>query len=136
MGKRESQTDQERKSDGQSAEFRKLMLLCDEIFGKDDRAREERLQLAEYLLRRDIASFSQLEPHQVCRLLDALEGYELVTALKAMRPPAAFSGGGVPCRILATYQDATGSSRRLAGSLASSICSVSGCAAPPWAKPA
>lgn len=64
-----------------------MFLLCDEIFGKDVRAREERLQLAEYLLRRDITSFSQLEPHQVCRMLDALEGYQLISELKAQRPP-------------------------------------------------
>lgn len=64
-----------------------MFLLCDEIFGKDDRARDERLQLAEYLLRRDITSFSQLEPHQVCRLLDALEGYQLISELLAQRPP-------------------------------------------------
>src|SRR4051812_12017755 len=29
-----------------------------------------------------------------------------------MRPPAAFSGGGVPMRMLPTYQAAAGSSRR------------------------
>ncbi len=35
--------------------------------------------------------------------------------MKAMRPPAAFSGGGAPSRMLPTYQAATGSvSRRLA----------------------
>lgn len=76
MGKRESQSDHERK----------LFLLCDAIFGKDERAREERLELATYLLRRDITSFSELDHAQTCRLLDACEGYELITALLAMRP--------------------------------------------------
>lgn len=71
------------KRDSQSAEERKLFLLCDEI----GLTRDERIELAQYLLRRDITSFSELEPHQVCRLLDACEGHQLIEALKALRSP-------------------------------------------------
>lgn len=73
------------KRDSQTAEERKLFLLCDEVFGKDKRGRDERIELAQYLLRRDVTSFSQLEPHQVCRLLDAVEGYQLITELRRQR---------------------------------------------------
>lgn len=66
-----------------------MFLLCDEIFGKDERARQERIELAQYLLRRDITTFNDLDPAQVCRMLDALEGYQLVTELLAQRPPSA-----------------------------------------------
>ena len=41
----------------------------------------------------------------------------LVPVLNAMRPPGAFSGGGVPSRMLPTYQAATGSISRRAASL-------------------
>lgn len=47
--------------------------------------RGERLELACYLLRRDITSWKNLDEAQVLRLLDALEGYELITNLKDMR---------------------------------------------------
>lgn len=67
----------------QSPQRRKLHQRCDEI----GLTRDERLHLAEYLLRRDITSFSQLDEAQVLRMLDALEGFELIVALLAQRPP-------------------------------------------------
>lgn len=48
-------------------------------------SREERIELTQYLLRRDITSWEQLTDDQVVRLLDALEGYQLVRDLLAMR---------------------------------------------------
>lgn len=71
----------------QTSQFKKLMLLCDEIFGTDEAAREDRLELAEYLLRRDVTTFNDLDPAQVCRMLDACEGYQLIEHLKSLRPP-------------------------------------------------
>jgi hypothetical protein len=47
--------------------------------------REMRLELAEYLLRRDIASWTQLTEEQICRLLDAFEGHHLIETLLAQR---------------------------------------------------
>lgn len=38
----------------------------------------ERIDLAQYLLRRDITSWKQLDEEQVRRLLDAFEGFELI----------------------------------------------------------
>lgn len=67
----------------QSAQRRKLYQRCKEI----GLTRDERLHLAEYLLRRDISSFDQLDELQVCRLLDAIEGKELIDELEAQRPP-------------------------------------------------
>lgn len=68
----------------QSEQLRKLFLLCDEIFGKGDQARQQRLELAEYLLRRDISTFDDLDPAQVLRMLDVCEGYQLISHLKSM----------------------------------------------------
>jgi len=47
--------------------------------------REERLGLAEMILRRDISSWSELSAAQVDRMLDALEGAVLVTHLIGQR---------------------------------------------------
>ena len=47
---------------------------------------EERLELASYLLRRDVASWKELDDGQILRLLDALEGWHLVGQLLALRP--------------------------------------------------
>jgi hypothetical protein len=47
--------------------------------------RGERIELAEYILRRDVKSWGDLTEEQVCRILDALEGYELVSELLRMR---------------------------------------------------
>ncbi len=47
--------------------------------------REERLEVASYQLRRDITSWSQLDHNQVLRLLDSLEGYQLVSEILRQR---------------------------------------------------
>lgn len=67
----------------QSPQRRKLYLLATEI-GLD---REERVELARYLLRRDITSWQGLGEDQILRMLDALEGYHLVEMLFMQRPP-------------------------------------------------
>lgn len=67
----------------QSPQRRKLHLLADEI----GLTRTERIELSCYLLRRDITTWKQLDDAQVCRLLDALEGWQLIQALDAQRPP-------------------------------------------------
>lgn len=60
---------------------RKLFLLADEV----GLSRDDRIELAQYLLRRDITSWKQLDEAQVCRLLDALEGHQLISELAAQR---------------------------------------------------
>ncbi len=72
-------------SDGsQSPRRRKMFAVAGEI-GLTD---AEQIELAQYLLRRDITSRKDLSEEQVARMLDALEGYELVSALLAMRSGA------------------------------------------------
>lgn len=61
--------------------LKKIFQRCDEI-GLD---RDDRMELAQYLLRRDIVSFKDLSEAQMDRLLDALEGYELILHLVALR---------------------------------------------------
>lgn len=73
--------------DAAEARRRKLFALSKEIFGNDERARHERLELACYLLRRDITTFKGLEDAQVSRLLDAMEGWQMIDVLLSMRPP-------------------------------------------------
>lgn len=58
----------------QSPQRRKLYLLADEL-GLN---RVERLEIARYLLRRDVTSFKSLDEDQVLRMLDAFEGTLLV----------------------------------------------------------
>ena len=58
----------------QSAQRNKLYLLCSEL-GLNP---IERLEVARYLLRRDLNSFDSLDEDQVCRMLDAFEGTLLV----------------------------------------------------------
>lgn len=65
----------------QSARRKKLYVLADEIGLK----REERIELARYLLRRDIGSWSELDEDQEVRVLDALEGYQLISTLLMIR---------------------------------------------------
>lgn len=64
-----------------AARRRKLYMLAKEI-GLSD---EERWSLAEYLLRRDITSWKDLDDAQVCRLLDAIEGWALISELERQR---------------------------------------------------
>lgn len=75
--------------DTAEARRRKMFVLCGEIFGTDERARGERHELATYLLRRDVTTFKDMPDEQVKRMLDALEGYQMVDVLLSLRPPAA-----------------------------------------------
>lgn len=45
-------------------------------------SREDRLEFAEILLRRDVTSWKNLDEAQFCRLLDAMEGYALITHMR------------------------------------------------------
>ena len=60
---------------------RKLWMLAKSLGLSHD----ERIELTQYLLRRDITSWEHLTDEQVLRLLDALEGFQLISALMAMR---------------------------------------------------
>lgn len=53
----------------------------------------EVMEVARYLLRRDVASFKDLDESQISRILDALEGHHLVATQYAQRPPGAWTGG-------------------------------------------
>lgn len=66
----------------QSPQRRKLYLLAKTTIGLTD---EERIDLAQFLLRRDITSWKQLSDEQVGRMLDACEGYQLIDELKRQR---------------------------------------------------
>lgn len=57
--------------------------------------RDERIELVQYLLRRDVTSWKHLTEDQVRRVLDALEGYELISALLEMRSGAEDGDDGV-----------------------------------------
>jgi len=61
---------------------RKLYVLSDEL----GLTREDRIDLASMLLRRTMASWSELDEDQVIRILDALEGHQLLTELEKTRP--------------------------------------------------
>lgn len=65
----------------QTPEERKLHLIAGEI----GLSREDRIDLAQYLLRRSITSWKQLDHEQVMRLLDAIEGHQLVSELLRQR---------------------------------------------------
>jgi hypothetical protein len=65
----------------QSKRLRKLYAVAKEIGLTDD----ERIDLAQMVLRRDITSWGQLDETQVCRLLDCIEGYQLISELEAQR---------------------------------------------------
>jgi hypothetical protein len=45
--------------------------------------RDDRLGLAEIILRRDVTSWKQLDRAELDRLLDALEGYALIAHLRS-----------------------------------------------------
>jgi hypothetical protein len=63
------------------ARRRKLFHLADLV----GLSREERIELAQIMLRRDITSWKQLDDDQIVRMLDALEGYEKVKFLLESR---------------------------------------------------
>jgi hypothetical protein len=70
-------------TDTPAARRRKLMKVSRE----QGMTRDERLELASYILRRDITTWKTLSDDQVWRLLDALEGHELRLVQIASRPP-------------------------------------------------
>ena len=65
----------------QTAQYRKLMVRANFV----GLTRDERIELACYLLRRDITTWKTLDNAQILRLLDALEGWELVQELLRQR---------------------------------------------------
>ena len=65
-----------------AARRRKIFWHADQI----GLTRDERIELAQYLLRRDVVSWKNLEDDQVDRLLDALEGWALIRTLLELRP--------------------------------------------------
>lgn len=70
------------KVDNRELKRRKLWLWVDTY----QLTRQERLDLAQYLLRRDIETWKDLSELQVDRLLDALEGFHLVAEIIHSRP--------------------------------------------------
>lgn len=62
---------------------RKAMHYCT-LYGL---TRQDRLDLAEMLLRRDISTWKDLDDDDMTRLLDALEGFGLVSHLMQTRQP-------------------------------------------------
>ena len=76
----------------QSARVRKLHLLAHEI-GLTD---EECIELTQYVLRRPIVSWKNLPDDLADRLLDALQGFQLVSQLLKMpRPRTVITPGPV-----------------------------------------
>jgi hypothetical protein len=47
---------------------------------------EDRIDLASMLLRRTVKSWKELDEAQYIRLLDAMEGHQLISHLEATRP--------------------------------------------------
>lgn len=70
-------------TDTPAARRRKLMKMSRE----QEMTRDERMEFASYLLRRDITTWKTLDDGQVWRLLDALEGHELRSHQIASRGP-------------------------------------------------
>ena len=68
----------------QSPARRKLYALCTEL----GLTREERLDWATLALRRDLASFDDVDESQVLRLLDQAEGFGLISEIYRQRLPA------------------------------------------------
>jgi hypothetical protein len=66
-------------TEGPEARRRKLYMTARDI----GLSRDQRLELAEYVLRRDIATWKNLSDEQVTVLLNGLECYLLVTFLLA-----------------------------------------------------
>ncbi len=67
--------------EGAEARRRKVYMLAKQL----RLSREDRLQLAEVLLWRDVPSWSALTDDEIARLLDAFEGYALIAHLLAER---------------------------------------------------
>ena len=69
------------------ARRRKAYMLAKEI----GLSREDRVDLASMLLRRSVASWKELDEAQIIRLLDALEGSQLIGHLIETRSPSGVS---------------------------------------------
>jgi len=63
------------------ARRRKLYLKARE----HDLSKSDRIDLAQYFLRRDYTSWKDLSDQEVCRMLDAFEGFELLTFIQGTR---------------------------------------------------
>lgn len=63
--------------DPRIVKLRKAMLYVD-TYGM---SRDERISLAEIILRRDVTSWTELDEAQITRLLDAFEGHALIQHL-------------------------------------------------------
>ena len=57
------------------ARRRKLFVVADQLH----LSREERIDLASMILRRHVSTWKELSDGQVVRLLDAMEGYALIS---------------------------------------------------------
>lgn len=68
--------------DTPEARRKKLMKYVREL----ELTREERMDLASYLLRRDVTTWRTLTDGQRWRLLDAIEGYDLIREILRQRP--------------------------------------------------
>lgn len=70
----------------QNAEWhRRNMVACFAICGKFSLDRQERLGIAQVLLDRNLDSFNELSPAELCRVRDALEGAVLVAHIQIER---------------------------------------------------
>lgn len=70
--------------DTADARRRKAFMVAQQI----GLSRNDRLELAEYILRRDVRSWKDLDDIQISRLLDAMEGFELITEQLSFPRPA------------------------------------------------
>lgn len=70
--------------DKREAQRRKLYCVARE----NRLTRDERIDLAQYMLRRDIESWKDLSEGEILRLLDAFEGFELILQLLTQRSGA------------------------------------------------
>jgi hypothetical protein len=65
----------------QSARVRKLYALANDL----ELSRDERIELTQIILRRNIVSWENLPDDLADRMLDAFEGYEKISWLLTMR---------------------------------------------------
>jgi hypothetical protein len=73
-------------------EARRRKLYC--VAREHQLSKQDRIDLCQYLLRRDYTSWKELSDQEVRRLLDAFEGYELISFIQRttheQRPLATF----------------------------------------------
>lgn len=63
-------------AEGPEARRRKVYMLAKQL----RMSRQDRLEFAECLLWRDVSSWSKLDDSEIQRLLDAFEGYAMISA--------------------------------------------------------